>query len=71
MIFSHIFALFLAQNFKTKVFTAQKSILLECLGWVSARKINWADKLSRHTNGSTIFLRKFNSKFVGRFLFEK
>ena len=31
MIFSDIFALFLAQNFKTKVLTAQKNLLLECL----------------------------------------
>ena len=30
-IFSDIFALFLAQNFKTKILTAQKNILLECL----------------------------------------
>ena len=33
MIFSDIFALFLAQNFKTKVLTAQKNLLLECLHW--------------------------------------
>ena len=32
MIFSDIFARFFAQNFKTKILTAQKNILLECLG---------------------------------------
>ena len=31
MIFSDIFAFFLVQNFKTKVLTAQKFLLLECL----------------------------------------
>ena len=31
MIFSDIFALFVAQNFKTKILTAQRNILLECL----------------------------------------
>ena len=31
MIFGDIFALFLAQNFKTKILTAQKNLLLECL----------------------------------------
>ena len=31
MIFSDIFPLFLVQNFKTKVLTAQKNLLLECL----------------------------------------
>ena len=31
MIFSDIFALFLAQNFKPKVLTTQKNLLLECL----------------------------------------
>ena len=30
-ILSNIFALFPAQNFKTKVLTAQKNLLLECL----------------------------------------
>ena len=30
--FCNIFALFLAQNFKTKVLTAQQYLLLECLG---------------------------------------
>ena len=29
--FSDIFALFLAQNFKTKVLTAHKNLLLECM----------------------------------------
>ena len=32
VIFCDIFALFLAQNFKTKVLTAQNNLLLECLG---------------------------------------
>ena len=32
LILSDIFAIFLAQNFKTKVLTAQKNLLLECLG---------------------------------------
>ena len=31
MTFCDIFPLFLAQNFKTKVLTAQKNLLLECL----------------------------------------
>ena len=31
MIFRDIFALFLAQNFKTKVRTAHKNLLLECM----------------------------------------
>ena len=31
VILSDIFALFLAQNFKAKVLTAQKNLLLECL----------------------------------------
>ena len=32
VIFGLVFGLFLAQNFKTKVLTAQKNLLLKCLG---------------------------------------
>ena len=38
-IFTEIFALFLAQNFKTKVLTAPKNLLLECL--VDRNHNNW------------------------------
>ena len=44
MIFSDFLPLFLAQNFKTKILTAHKNLLLECLG--NTGSVNYLDVLS-------------------------